>query len=48
MHHNLPSYWNPGAWTDRCRAGKASLILTIGDVAEVLPATGESAGREEG
>jgi hypothetical protein len=48
MHHNLLSNQNPGAWSDGSREGKASFILTVGDIAEVLSATGERAGREEG
>jgi hypothetical protein len=48
MRHNLLSYQNPGAWSDRSREGKASFILTVGDIAELLSATAERAGREAG
>jgi hypothetical protein len=48
MRHNLLSYQNPGAWSDHSRKGQARFRLTVGDIAEVLSATGERAGHEEG
>ena len=48
MHHNLLSYQNPGARSDRSREGKAGFILTVSDIAELRSVTGERAGCEAG
>ena len=48
MHDKLLSYQNLGPGSDSSGEGKAGSILTVGDIAEVMSATGERAGREEG